>query len=91
MDLFAEAANGGVLDMDTKRFHITSKAISLNHTTDCWSQTDKHKAARKTAAFVRAIAAPQGLRVVVGPEIVDFYTYRHKTLTSVLISAERTS
>ena len=86
MDLFAqETANGGVLDMDTKRVStITShEAGYIDKPLEqiVGLQTDKPlKRALMVDGGVRmAMAACKAYGYEVDPEIVDFYTYRRKT------------
>lgn len=86
MDLFAqEAANGGVLDMDTKKVStITShEAGYIDKPLEqiVGLQTDKPlKRALMVDGGVRmAMAACKAYGYEVDPEIVDFYTYRRKT------------
>lgn len=86
MDLFAqETANGGVLDMDTKKVStITShEAGYIDKPLEqiVGLQTDKPlKRALMVDGGVRmAMAACKAYGYEVNPEIVDFYTYRRKT------------
>ena len=86
MDLFAqETANGGVLDMDTKKVStITShEAGYIDKPLEqiVGLQTDKPlKRALMVDGGVRmAMAACKAYGYEVDPEIVDFYTYRRKT------------
>lgn len=86
MDLFAqETANGGVLDMDTKKVStITSHEagyIEKPLEQIVGLQTDKPlKRALMVDGGVRmAMAACKAYGYEVDPEIVDFYTYRRKT------------
>ena len=86
MDLFAqEIANGGVLDMDTKKVStITShEAGYIDKPLEqiVGLQTDKPlKRALMVDGGVRmAMAACKAYGYEVNPEIVDFYTYRRKT------------
>lgn len=86
MDLFAqETANGGVLDMDTKKVStITSHEagyIDKPFEQIVGLQTDKPlKRALMVDGGVRmAMAACKAYGYEVDPEIVDFYTYRRKT------------
>lgn len=86
MDLFAqETANGGVLDMDTKKVStITShEAGYIDKPLEqiVGIQTDKPlKRALMVDGGVRmAMAACKAYGYEVDPEIVDFYTYRRKT------------
>lgn len=86
MDLFAqETANGGVLDMDTKKVStITShEAGYIDEPLEqiVGLQTDKPlKRALMVDGGVRmAMAACKAYGYEVDPEIVDFYTYRRKT------------
>ena len=86
MDLFAqETANGGVLDMDTKKVStITSHEsgyIDKPLEQIVGLQTDKPlKRALMVDGGVRmAMAACKAYGYEVDPEIVDFYTYRRKT------------
>lgn len=86
MDLFAqETANGGVLDMDTKKVStITShEAGYIDKPLEqiFGLQTDKPlKRALMVDGGVRmAMAACKAYGYEVDPEIVDFYTYRRKT------------
>ena len=86
MDLFAqETANGGVLDMDTKKVStITShEAGYIDKPLEqiVGLQTDKPlKRALMVDGGVRmAMAACKAYGYEVDPEIIDFYTYRRKT------------
>ena len=86
MDLFAqETANGGVLDMDTKKVStITShEAGYIDKPLEqiVGLQTDRPlKRALMVDGGVRmAMAACKAYGYEVDPEIVDFYTYRRKT------------
>lgn len=86
MNLFAqETANGGVLDMDTKKVStITShEAGYIDKPLEqiVGLQTDKPlKRALMVDGGVRmAMAACKAYGYEVDPEIVDFYTYRRKT------------
>ena len=86
MDLFAqETANGGVLDMDTKKVStLTShEAGYIDKPLEqiVGLQTDKPlKRALMVDGGVRmAMAACKAYGYEVDPEIVDFYTYRRKT------------
>ena len=86
LDLFAqETANGGVLDMDTKKVStITShEAGYIDKPLEqiVGLQTDKPlKRALMVDGGVRmAMAACKAYGYEVNPEIVDFYTYRRKT------------
>ena len=86
MDLFAqETANGGVIDMDTKKVStITShEAGYIDKPLEqiVGLQTDKPlKRALMVDGGVRmAMAACKAYGYEVDPEIVDFYTYRRKT------------
>lgn len=86
MDLFAqETANGGVLDMDTKKVStITShEAGYIDKPLEqiVGLQTDKPlKRALMVDGGVRmAMAACKAYGYEVDPEIVNFYTYRRKT------------
>jgi len=86
MDLFAqETANGGVLDMDTKKVStITShEAGYIDKPLEqiVGLQTDKplKRALMVDGGIRMAMAACKAYGYEVDPEIVDFYTYRRKT------------
>ena len=86
MDLFAqETANGGVLDMDTKKVSTIAshEAGYIDKPLEqiVGLQTDKPlKRALMVDGGVRmAMAACKAYGYEVDPEIVDFYTYRRKT------------
>ena len=86
MDLFAqETANGGVLDMDTKKVStITSHEagyIDKSLEQIVGLQTDKplKRALMVDGGIRMAMAACKAYGYEVDPEIVDFYTYRRKT------------
>lgn len=86
MDLFAqETANGGVLDMDTKKVStITShEAGYIDKPLEqvVGLQTDKplKRALMVDGGIRMAMAACKAYGYEVDPEIVNFYTYRRKT------------
>ena len=86
MDLFAqETANGGVLDMDTKKVStITSHEagyIDKSLEQIVGLQTDKplKRALMVDGGIRMAMAACKAYGYEVDPEIVNFYTYRRKT------------
>ena len=86
MNLFAqETANGGVLDMDTKKVStITShEAGYIDKPLEqiVGLQTDKplKRALMVDGGIRMAMAACKAYGYEVDPEIVDFYTYRRKT------------